>query len=60
MAIITMILGFFGNIVKGVITDALKTPAITTTVDDTASAIDTVATPIDDVVDQYQWMLDRS
>jgi len=59
MGIVSMILGFFGNIIKGVLIDALKTPAIKTQVDDVGIAIDIPATTDDVLLDQYAGLLDR-
>jgi hypothetical protein len=59
MAILSVLLGFFGKIITGVFTDALKTPAIKTQVDDVAAAIETKPSIDADLIDQYSGLLDR-
>jgi len=60
MSIVAMILSFLGSIITGVLTDALKTPAVITTVDEAYSPIELVPTSADELLSQYGGLLNRN
>jgi len=63
MSIIAMLLQALGSIVAKVLADVfkdiLKTPAKEISIEDCQGKVDLPATPIDDLDNQYKWLLDR-
>ena len=59
MSILSMLLSFLGSIITGVITDAFKTPAVETVIEEMPASLPTIATPTDELLFRYGGLLDR-
>jgi len=57
---IAAILSFIGSIITGVLTDALKTPAVETVVQEMPAPIELAPTSTDDLLSQFGGLLDRN
>lgn len=56
---IAAILAFISSIISEVLTDALNTPAVKTTVEEAEAPLPTIVTSTDELLAQYGGLLDR-